>query len=90
MEFQLCILEEDRKGGVHNLWSWGVGGGGVGGVGLGRVKGVEAWRGLAITNLGYPASSGFSRPDATLRRERNHCEHPSASLIEPPSSAMDE
>ena len=28
--------------------------------------------------------------DATLRRERNLCEHPSASLIEPPSSAMDE
>ena len=23
----------------------------------------------------YPASSGFSRPDATLRRERNHREH---------------
>ena len=38
----------------------------------------------------YPASSGFSRPDVTLRRERNHCEYPSASLIEPPSSAMDE
>jgi len=38
----------------------------------------------------YPASSGFSRPDATLQRERNHCEHPSASLIEPPSSVMDE
>ena len=38
----------------------------------------------------YPASSGFSRADATLRRERNHCEHPSASLIEPPSCAMDE
>ena len=36
----------------------------------------------------YPASSGFSRPDATLRRERNHCEHPSASLIETPSSAI--
>ena len=36
----------------------------------------------------YPASSGFSRPDATLRRERNHFEHPSASLIEPPSGAM--
>ena len=35
-------------------------------------------------------SSGSSRPDATLRRERNHCELPSASLIEPPSSAMDE
>ena len=30
----------------------------------------------AITT--YPASSGFSRPDATLRRERNHFEHPSA------------
>ena len=28
--------------------------------------------------------------DATIERERNHCEHPSASLIEPPSSAMDE
>ena len=27
---------------------------------------------------------------ATQRRERNHCEHQSASLIEPPSSAMDE
>ena len=38
----------------------------------------------------YPASSGFSRPDATLRRERNHCEYPSASLFEPPSSAMDQ
>ena len=38
----------------------------------------------------YPASSGFSRPDATIRRERNPCEYPSASLIEPPSSAMDE
>ena len=31
-------------------------------------------------------------PGRTLRyeRERNHCEHSSASLIEPPSSAMDE
>ena len=36
----------------------------------------------------YPASSGFSRPDANPRRERNDCEEPSASLIEPPSSAM--
>ena len=27
--------------------------------------------------IAYPASSGFSRPeDATLRRERNHCEQP--------------
>ena len=26
----------------------------------------------------YPASSGFSRPDATLRWERNHCEQPFA------------
>ena len=26
----------------------------------------------------YPASSGFSRPDATLRCERNHCEQPFA------------
>ena len=24
----------------------------------------------------YPASSGFSRPDALLSRERNHCERP--------------
>ena len=40
--------------------------------------------------LWYPASSGFSRTDATLRRDGNHCEHPSASLMEPPSSAMDE
>ena len=30
----------------------------------------------AITT--YPASSGFSRADAMLRRERNHFEHPSA------------
>ena len=28
--------------------------------------------------LWYPASSGFSRPDATLRWERNHCEQPFA------------
>ena len=26
----------------------------------------------------YPASSGFSRPDATLRWERNHCKQPFA------------
>ena len=26
----------------------------------------------------YPASSGFSRPDPTLRWERNHCEQPFA------------
>ena len=26
----------------------------------------------------YPASGGFSRPDATLRWERNHCEQPFA------------
>ena len=26
----------------------------------------------------YPASSGFSRPDATLRWERNHCDQPFA------------
>ena len=26
----------------------------------------------------YPASSGFSRPDAALWRERNHCERPYA------------
>ena len=26
----------------------------------------------------YPASSGFSRPDVTLRRERNHCKQPFA------------
>ena len=26
----------------------------------------------------YPASSGFSRPDAMLRWERNHCEQPFA------------
>ena len=26
----------------------------------------------------YPASSGFSRPDAALRRKRNHCEQPFA------------
>ena len=29
----------------------------------------------------YLASSGFSRPDAAVRRERNHCEQPIASLI---------
>ena len=56
MEFQLCILEEYRKGGVHNLWGWGaVAGRG----GLGRVKGVEAWRGLAIINLGVPCKQWF-------------------------------
>ena len=53
MEFQLCILEEYRKGGVHNLWGWGAV------AGLGRVKGVEAWRGLAITNLGVPCKQWF-------------------------------
>ena len=37
----------------------------------------------------YPASNGFSRPDATLRRERNRYERSFASLIELPSSAMD-
>ena len=40
--------------------------------------------------MGYPASSGFSRPNTMLRRERNYCEHRSASLIEPLSSAKDE
>ena len=34
-------------------------------------------------------SSGFSRPDITLRRKRNHCQQPSASFMKPPSSAMD-
>ena len=47
------------------------------------------WKHVSLNCLLFVASSGFSRPDATLRRERNHCEHPSASLIEPPSSAMD-
>ena len=31
-----------------------------------------------ISYLRYPESSGFSRPDATLRWERNHCEQPFA------------
>lgn len=38
----------------------------------------------------YPERSGFSRLDATLRKERNDCEGPFASLIDPPSSAMNE
>jgi len=38
----------------------------------------------------YPASRGFSRPDTMLRRERNQCKQPSTSLIEPPSSTIDE
>ena len=59
MEFQLCILEEYRKGGVHNLWGWGAVAKGGGGVGLGSLKGVEAWRGLAITNLGVPCKQWF-------------------------------
>ena len=37
-----------------------------------------------------PSSIGFSRPNNMLRREKNLCERPSVSLIEPPSSAMDE
>lgn len=40
------------------------------------------------TSSNYPSllvSSGFSKPDATLRRERNYCELPFAFLIEPPS-----
>ena len=58
---------------------------------LSRKLGCKITRGCAMKRRRvYSASSGFSRPDATLRRERNHCEHPSASLIEPPSSAMDE
>ena len=43
MEFQLCILEEYRKGVIHNLWGWGAvaggGGGGWGGGGGGGVGG---------------------------------------------------
>ena len=31
-----------------------------------------------ISGQPYPASSGFSRPDAALRRKRNHCEQPFA------------
>ena len=33
---------------------------------------------IAVPFVFYPASSGFSRPDATLRWERNHCEQPFA------------
>ena len=47
------------------------------------------WKHVSLNCRLFVASSGFSRPDATLRRERNRCEHPSASLIEPPPSAMD-
>ena len=36
------------------------------------------------------SSVGFSRLNNTLQRERNLWKRPSASLIEPPSSAIDE
>ena len=52
----------------------------VKGVPFCQVEGI--WKGTS-------ASSGFSRPDTTLQRERTHCKQPSASLIKPPSSAMD-
>ena len=68
----------------------GSSGEGGGGGGWGASRGLRLGVGWPSPIWGYPASSGFSRPDATLRRERNHCEHPSASLIEPPSNAMDE
>ena len=37
------------------------------------------WRSASSeTWTSYPSSSGFSRPDTTLRWERNHCEQPFA------------
>ena len=45
----------------------------------------------SLTVIMYPASSGFSRPDGTvLWKEINHCEQTFASLIEPPSFAINE
>ena len=35
-------------------------------------------QGYERTSFNYPASNGFSRLDATLRWERNHCEQPFA------------
>ena len=59
------------------------GGGGGGGVQEGSHLAVKQ------PKISYHASSGFSRPDITLRRKRNHCQQPSASFMKPPSSAMD-
>ena len=61
------------------------------------LRGLKSWntfqfnllKKITIIMFYYPGSSGFSMPDAMLRRKRNRCEQPFASLIEPPSSLMD-